>query len=409
MDNLNTDYLLIVICSVVILSYLFSIASRYIKVPSVLLLLFGGILFRWFGDLNSIILNIPDKMVEILGVIGLIMIVLEAGLDLKLGRDKLVLIRNSFFSALFIFILSSALITAILNYWLKEPVINCLVYAIPLSIISSTIVIPSIHALTEKKKEFLVYEASFSDIIGILIFNYFTAEEVLTLKSLGVFSGNILLSVVLSFVLSFVLFLIMAKTKLNIKFFLIFSLLILIYTSGKLLSLPSLLIIIIFGMTVNNWEMIRWPWVKKLFPIQQVEAIRNLLHSITAESSFLIRTFFFILFGYSISLKFLNEEGVLIVGGMIVAALFAVRLLYLHFFVQTNVFPESFFLPRGLVTIVLFYKIPENLRLSAFNEGILFFIILTTSLIMTAGMIFYKKKPEQILEEGAFSQNKNIL
>ena len=409
MEIMKTDYLLIVICSIVILSYLFSIISRYIKVPSVLLLLFGGILFRWFGDLNNIVLNIPDKMVEILGVIGLIMIVLEAGLDLKLGKDKVVLIRNSFFSALFIFILSAVLLTAILRYWLNEPVINCLVYAIPLSIISSTIVIPSIHALTEKKKEFLVYEASFSDIIGILVFNYFTAEEVLTLKSFGVFSGNILASVVLSFVLSFVLFMIMAKTKLNIKFFLIFSLLILIYTSGKLLSLPSLLIIIIFGMTVNNWEMIRWKWLKNLFPMQQVEEIRNLLHSITAESSFLIRTFFFILFGYSISLGFLNEEGVLIVGGMIVAALFAVRLLYLRFFVQTNVFPESFFLPRGLVTIVLFYKIPENLRLSAFNEGILFFIILTTSLIMAAGMIFYKKKPEQILEEGAFSKNKNIL
>ena len=372
MEIMKTDYLLIVICSIVILSYLFSIISRYIKVPSVLLLLFGGILFRWFGDLNNIVLNIPDKMVEILGVIGLIMIVLEAGLDLKLGKDKVVLIRNSFFSALFIFILSAVLLTAILRYWLNEPVINCLVYAIPLSIISSTIVIPSIHALTEKKKEFLVYEASFSDIIGILVFNYFTAEEVLTLKSFGVFSGNILASVVLSFVLSFVLFMIMAKTKLNIKFFLIFSLLILIYTSGKLLSLPSLLIIIIFGMTVNNWEMIRWKWLKNLFPMQQVEEIRNLLHSITAESSFLIRTFFFILFGYSISLGFLNEEGVLIVGGMIVAALFAVRLLYLRFFVQTNVFPESFFLPRGLVTIVLFYKIPENLRLSAFNEGILF-------------------------------------
>ncbi|MBS1748695.1 MAG: cation:proton antiporter [Bacteroidetes bacterium] len=407
--DINTDYLLIIACSVVILSYLFSIISRYIKVPSVLLLLFGGILFRWFGDLNNIILNIPDKMVEILGVVGLIMIVLEAGLDLKLGKDKLVLIRNSFFSALFIFILSTILLTAILNYWLKEPAVNCLVYAIPLSIISSTIVIPSIHSLTERKKEFLVYEASFSDIIGILVFNYFTAPEVLTLKSFGVFGGNILVSVVLSFVLSFLLFMIMAKTTLNIKFFLIFALLILIYSSGKLLQLPSLLIILIFGIMINNWEIIRWSRLKKLFPVKQVEPIRILLHSITAESSFLIRTFFFILFGYSISLKFLNEEEVLIVGSMIVAALFAVRLLYLRFFVQTNVFPESFFLPRGLVTIVLFYKIPEHLKLSAFNEGILFFIILTTSLIMTAGMIFYKKKPEQILEEGAFSTHKSIV
>src|SRR5690606_21896957 len=160
---------------------------------------------------------------------------------------------------------------------------------------------------------------------------------------------------------------------------------------------------------INNWEMIRWNWLKKLFPVKQVEPIRVLLHSITAESSFLIRTFFFILFGYSISLKFLDEEEVLIVGSMIVGALFVIRLLYLRFFVQTNVFPESFFLPRGLVTIVLFYKIPDNLKLSAFNEGILFFIILTTSLVMAAGMIFYKKKPEQILEEGAFLQHKNTL
>jgi len=40
--------------------------------------------------------------------------------------------------------------------------------------------------------------------------------------------------------------------------------------------------------------------VKKLahyFPADKVEPIRHLLHSITAESSFLIRTFFFILFG----------------------------------------------------------------------------------------------------------------
>jgi NhaP-type Na+/H+ or K+/H+ antiporter len=156
-------------------------------------------------------------------------------------------------------------------------------------------------------------------------------------------------------------------------------------------------------MMINNWELIRVSRIQRLFPIQEVESIRALLHSITAESSFLIRTFFFILFGYSIRLDFLTENEVLAVGGSVVAALFIVRLLYLRFFVKTNVFPESFFLPRGLVTIVLFYKIPEKFKLTAFNEGILFFIILTTGIIMTAGMIFYKKKPEQILEDGVFA------
>lgn len=409
MGKLNTEELLIVACSLVVLSYLFSIASRYIRIPSVLLLLFAGIGFRVIGDAYGINVTFSEQLIEVLGIVGLIMIVLEAGLDLKLGRDKIKLIRDSFFSALVIFVISAALLTYILVYWLNEPVDKCLVYAIPLSIMSSSIVIPSLHPLTPQKKEFLVYEASFSDIIGIVVFNYFTAEDTLSWSSLGTFGISMLLSVVLSIALSFLLFLILAKTRLNIKFFLIFSLLILIYAGGKLFHLPSLIIIIMFGLLINNWEKIKWPRLLHHFPHSEVESLRNLLHSVTAETSFLIRTFFFLLFGFSISLAFLSEKEVVWVGSLIVAALFVIRLLYLRFFVKTNVFPESFLIPRGLITIVLFYKIPDHLKLSSFNDGILFYIILTTSIVMTLGMIFYKKKPEQVVEEGQFSERPDIL
>lgn len=409
MGNLSSEMLLIIVCCLVVLSYLFSILSRFIKIPSVLLLLFAGIAFRFLGDAEHIQVNFPAKLIESLGVVGLIMIVLEAGLDLKLGKEKLKLIRDSFFSALVILVLSAALLTAILYYWMQEPVEKCLVYAIPLSIMSSSIVIPSIHPLSENKKEFLVYEASFSDILGILAFNYFTDHETFTWHSAGMFGLNIIISIVLSLLLSFILFLILAKTKLNIKFFLIFSLLVLIYAGGKLMHLPSLIIILVFGLMINNWEKIRVNFLQKYFPVGEVESIRTLLHSITAESSFLIRTFFFILFGYSISLQFLKEPDVVYVGSLIVIALFFVRLLYLRFFVRTNIFPESYFIPRGLITIVLFYKIPEQFKLSSFNDGILFFVILTTSIIMTMGMLFYKKRPEEVVEESTFSERSDIM
>lgn len=409
MGKFNTDELLIIVCSLVVLSYLFSILSRFIRIPSVLLLLFAGVGFRILADSYGASFTMPDKLVESLGVVGLIMIVLEAGLDLKLSRSKLKMIRNSFFSALVILVLSTALLTWILHNWMHEAIDKCLVYAIPLSIISSAIVIPSIHPLSEEKKEFLVYEASFSDILGILLFNYFTAPEVLTWKSLGLFGGNIIIAILLSLFLSFVLFIIMAKTKLNIKFFLIFSLLILIYAAGKDLNMPSLIIILIFGLLINNWELIRLPWLKRFFPQELVEPLRHLMHSITAESSFLIRTFFFIFFGYSIRLSFIGQQEVWLVGGAMVVALLIIRLLYLRFFLKTNVFPETFFIPRGLITIVLFYKIPEKFKLSSFNDGILFFVILTTSIIMTLGMLFYKKRPEQIVEEATFTERKDIL
>lgn len=409
MGNIESEEILIAICGLVVLSYIFSIIGKFIRFPSVLLLLFTGIGFRLLADRYQLPIPFGDRLIESLGVVGLIMIVLEAGLDLQLSRDKLKLIRNSFFSAFIILILSVALVTTVLNYWLEEPVEKCLVYAIPLSIMSSSIVIPSIHPLTEQKKEFLVYEASFSDILGILLFNYVTAENTLSWNSAAWLGANIITSILLSFVISFLLLTILARTSLNIKFFLIFALLILLYTVGKLLHLPSLIIILVFGLMINNWHLIRVPALQKFFPGEQVESLRHLLHSVTAESSFLIRTFFFVLFGFSISLNFYRHEEVLLVGSLIVLALFVVRLLYLRFFVRTNVFPESFFIPRGLITILLFYKIPVRFKLNSFNDGILFFVILATSIIMAMAMLFYKKRPEQIVEEGQFNERADIM
>ncbi|MGC4034940.1 MAG: cation:proton antiporter [Chitinophagaceae bacterium] len=409
MDKLNTEEILIVICCLIVLSYVFSIISRYLRIPSVLLLLFAGIGFRIVADSTNANIHFSDQLVESLGVVGLIMIVLEAGLDLKLEKSKVTLVRNSFLSALFIFLISATLLTAVLHYWLNEPVNKCLVYAIPLSIMSSSIVIPSLHPLSPEKKEFLVYEASFSDIIGILAFNFFAVESSISLQSVGFFGLNIIISVVSSILLSFLLMTIMAKTKLEIKFFLIFSLLILIYAGGKLFHLPSLIIILVFGLMINNWEKIKWPSLLRFFPHEQVADLRHLLHSVTAETSFLIRTFFFILFGFSISLNFLSQQDILLAGSIIVLALFLIRVLYLRFFLRTNLFPEAFFIPRGLITIVLFYKIPGRLKLGSFNDGILFFIILVTSIIMTFGIIFYRKKQQDVVEEGQFSDRSDIL
>jgi len=409
MGHVSTELLLIILCSLVVLSYFFSIASRYIRIPSVLLLLFSGLALRYLSEAYEFKVVLPANLVEGLGVVGLIMIILEAGLDLKLEKSKKRTITDSFFTALLILILSVALITAILYYWLHEDVVKCIIYALPLSIMSSSIVLPSIHALTERKKEFLIYEASFSDILGVMLFNYFVAGDVLTLAAAGVFTLNIIISIILSIFLSIILLSVLAKTTMNIKFFLIFALLILIYAGGKLMHLPSLLIILVFGLLINNWEKVSFKWLIEHFPHSQIISLRTLMHSITAESSFLIRTFFFLLFGYSIDLSLLNDRAVILIGSLIVFSLFLVRLLYLRFYFKTKVFPEVFFIPRGLITIVLFYKIPAHLKLDSFNDGILFFVVLSTGIILSFGMIFYKKPNEQIIEDPQFSERSNIL
>jgi len=400
MENISAYTVLLSVCGLVILSYLFSLVHRLTRIPSVLLLLGTGILLRYLSESIGFPFHIPPAIVEILGTVGLIMIVLEAGLDLEITKSKIPLIRNSFWSALIIFLLSAAAITGILKWWLPSGVtmIQCIVYAIPFSIVSSAIVLPSVHHLSSEKKEFLIYEASFSDILGIMAFNFFTVGQFITTESVIWFVGSIPLALILSVGVCFGLMWLLIKSRVNVRFFLVFAVLIVVYVTGKLMHLPALITILVFGLVVNNWELIRWKVLKTYFSNENVDEMASFLKSITAESAFLIRTFFFILFGYGIDLIFLQNVDVWLLGVVIVITLLALRFVYLRIVHKYDLFPELFYIPRGLITVLLFYKIPEWQRLESFDEGVLFFVVLVTTIIMMLGSLFYHDKPVELEE-----------
>jgi Kef-type K+ transport system membrane component KefB len=373
--------------------------SKKTGIPSVLLLLLTGIGVRELIIYNNIPVLIPAKAVELFGILGLIMIVLEAGLDLQLSRNKIKLIKNAFFSAAAILALSALACSALLYYFLNEDYLLCLVYAIPLSIVSSAIVIPSIYNLQEIKKEFLVYETSFSDILGIMLFNYIVAGNIFHVTNVALFFGSVLLSILLSVVLSLMIALMLIKIKTQVRFFLVFAVLIFLYAGGKMLHLPSLLIILLFGLIVSNWQLPPFQKLYKWMPLKKMNEVTHLLHSLTAESSFLIRTFFFFIFGLTINFKLLFDIEVIVTGSLLVLILFLIRYVYLRFFLKAHIFPELFFMPRGLITILLFYSIPQAYKLSKFNEGILFFVILITSIIMMIGSVSYGRPELQTIND----------
>lgn len=404
MVNISAYQVLLWVCVLVILSYLYTVINRLTRIPSVLLLLLTGMGLRWLQTQFGLPFSIPPALVEILGTVGLIMIVLEAGLDLHITKKRLPLVRNSFFSAFAILILSAGAVSALLHIYLPgHSWINYLTYAIPLSIVSSAIVLPSVHHLNHDKKEFLIYEASFSDVLGIMAFNFFTTEEVITSQSVSWFVSSLFIALLLSIVVCFGLMLLLVKNNINVKFFLVFAVLIFIYTGGKMLHLPSLITILIFGLVVNNWGGFHWKPLHRFFPTESVNSMAAFLKSSTAESSFLIRTFFFVIFGFQIDLAFLNDPAVWELGSGIVAALLVLRYVYLRILHRYNLFPELFYIPRGLITILLFYKIPKWMKMQEFNEGVLFFVILATSLIMMLGAIFYRDAPIEMKEmEEAF-------
>jgi Kef-type K+ transport system membrane component KefB len=103
----------------------------------------------------------------------LILIVLEASLDLSLSREKTRLIVSSLSSAIVLFLIFVVLFTGMLFYIFHYDVRTSLVNIIPIAIISSAVAIPSAISLADPEREFVIYESSLSDIVGILTFNYF--------------------------------------------------------------------------------------------------------------------------------------------------------------------------------------------------------------------------------------------
>lgn len=390
---MNTYEIVLLLSGGVIISYIFNLIAKKFAIPSVLLLLGTGILLGQVFGQNLLPATFVNKTVEILGVVGLIMIILEASLDLELSRDKSKMIAQAFFAALLILLASSFSIALIIQQATGETFRNCLVYATPMSIISSAIVIPSVENLLPHKREFIIYEASFSDIFGILFFNYLIADEGISIESGILYGFNIVWSLLLSVVVALGLIYLLSRITLHLKYFLLFAVLLVLYAAGKLLHLPSLLIILFFGLFINNRKVIRPKIIVEGVPQHMFDEVENNLKSITAETAFLIRTFFFILFGYSMNVGIFSQEEVWITGSMVVLDLLVIRFIFLRFIQsQKNTMPELLLMPRGLITILLFYGIPQQFKLNTFNNGILFFVILITSVLMMLGIMTAEKK-----------------
>jgi hypothetical protein len=70
-----------------------------------------------------------------------------------------------------------------------------------------------------------------------------------------------------------------------------------------------------------------------------------------------------------------------------VSLIYLIRVSYQKIFIRNNSWAEILTSPRGLISILLFFGIPVEMQLSAVSDGLLFFIILATSLIMTFALV----------------------
>jgi len=399
--SFNAYYILIFLSGVVIISYMFDLLARGTKIPSAVMLLATGIGLQFVCKYFNVPLPPMDRYLQLFGIIGLILIVLEGTLDLELRRDKVPMILKSLATALFTLFTSSFAIAFLIHWWINVPFQSCLVNAIPMAITSSAIAIPSVASLHKSKSEFIVYEVTFSDILGIMMFDFAIANTHVDSNAFLNFGRDLGLIIAISLVCCVLFIFFMERIQHHIKFFLIISLLVLVYSIGKTMNLSSLILILVFGIAINNHKLYIRGKLTKFLRVEKIQSELEQLKMITGESAFLIRTFFFIIFGYSIHLDVLMNTNVVLIGACIIGIILIVRLVYLPFISRSNLFPAAFIAPRGLVTILLFYNIPPQFAIPEFGAGILFFVVLSSLIIMMMALLvnYTPKNIAEIIEE----------
>jgi Kef-type K+ transport system membrane component KefB len=407
---MSTYTIIIAMSLVIIISYFFNIISKKTNIPSVLMLITLGVLITIGLNLSGIKMGDLYTQLGVLGNIGLIMIVLEASLDLKLQRDKAKLIFKSITVALLGLLSIVIIIALVIEAFLDITFFNALIFATPLSIMSSAIIIPSVNGLSEKKKEFLIYEGTFSDIFGIMLFYFLLGNA--DNSSVGSISFNVIsdivIAVLFTIIASYSLIFVFQKIKSEIKLFLLIAVLTLIFAIGKVMHMPSisLLMILVFGLILNNRDIFFRKHLKKHIKEDVISVITKDFKLLTLETAFVVRTFFFVVFGMSIVLSSLLSFKVWIMTILVLAAIYGLRYLLLRLFNGKDFKPELYIAPRGLITILLFFAIPKKYLTVEFESGVLLLTILATAGIMSWALIKNAKKKKQIVIND--TENKNI-
>ena len=283
----NTYSLVIAGSLVLIASYLISRFSRKTNIPSPLILIVLGMILRvvmqrvGWGE-------VPNQalVLEVLGTVGLIFIVLEAALDLKLSRDKAGMIFKSLAAAVLGLGVSAGAIAWIFQLTMGMDWPQAFVYSIPLGILSSAIIIPSVGGLPERDREFAVYESTFSDIAGIMAFYLAISiaeggQAVVAMRGFGV---NFLLTIALAFALGYGLLLVLQRIRSGAKLALTLSVLLLIYSVQKMAGLSPLILILLFGLMVGNPKLFFPGRLRKHIDPVRLHEIHEDFHLVTLDA-----------------------------------------------------------------------------------------------------------------------------
>jgi hypothetical protein len=383
--------IIITACILVLIAYFFDLIAFRVKIPSVIMLLGLGLICNQLAI--ALHIRVPDLnvLLPVFGTVGLVLIVLEGSLELEVRKNKIHTIKKALLVAVLpMFIL--AFIIAFAFYWAGVGTYkNCLSNAIPLSIISSAVAIPSVKKLAAQQKEFTVYESSISDIAGVVFFNFVALNREIDFDSITKFSGQLVLIFLITVAATIGISILINKLQHHVKYTPILVTILLVYAICKTIHLPALIFVLSAGLFLGNIiPMKENKWIKKLHPLLLAKNVAH-FKEITVEATFLVRILFFILFGFLINPADISNFETLPWAFGIAAGIYIIRLIFLKL-TKMPVLPLLCIAPRGLITILLFYNIVPEDRIGVVNTSLIIQVVLITAIAMMVGLIMTKEK-----------------
>ncbi len=390
-----TTTILITICILLLIAYIFDVSSSKTKIPSVILLLLIGWVVKQITNNFQIFVIDLSPILPILGTIGLILIVLEGSLEIELNKSKLPFVGKTTIISFVPILIFAFGLAAAFQYFENVSFKIALANAIPFAIISSSIAIPSAQNLPAKDREFITFESSLSDIFGVLFFNFITLNDEIGFALAGNFVVEIILMLLISFIATIGLAYLLSKIKHHVKYLPIILIIVLIYNISKMFHLPALIFILIFGIILGNIDEIKDLRFIKNFQLATLQREVHKFKELTIEIVFLVRALFFILFGYLINTsELLNSESI------IWALSISIGIFFIRFIIfkiaRIKINPLLYIAPRGLITILLFLSIPLNQQMRLVNNSLLIQVIIITAFIMMLGLMSVKPEVKEV-------------
>ncbi len=362
-------------------------ACRPLGLPSVIVMILVGMAVKPFLSSFGYGFNDLETVVPILGTVGLVLIVLEGALDIELLKERLKTMVGAIGIAIAGFAACTLLIAVAASWWFGYTPFQAMVIAVPLAVISSAVAIPSSQFLPPESREFVVYESSLSDILGVLFFFALINSDGQPASILASFVGGGALSLVLSILFALALTAVLVRIDGHIRFIPLLAALFGLYALGKLLHLSPLIMVLLFGLALNNPTLLkRLPGMRHWLDESYDETLRS-FKGLVCELTFAVRGFFFILLGYWTNLAELLAPEAWIAALLVLAVVYLSRHAMLRLIQHKHANSLTWLAPRGLITILLFLHAKEILPVVPHLNGAVVLVILISSSLITLSKV----------------------